>query len=78
MLQAQGVLQSAVGNGPDSGTTVSGFLHGVALTRLLRLHVALSSFPVQEMVETRVMLERWSVRLAAKRGDRADDLETPA
>ncbi len=72
-LQAQGVLQSAVGNGPDSGTTVADS-SGVALTRLLRLHVALSSFPVQEMVETRVMLERWSVRLAAKAAT-ADDLK---
>jgi GntR family transcriptional repressor for pyruvate dehydrogenase complex len=65
MLQAQGVLTSAVGNGPDSGTVVSGSPTD-ALTRLLRLQVALANFPVQQVVETRVMLERWSVRLAAE------------
>ncbi len=70
-LQAQGVLRSLVGNGPDSGTTIADS-SGVALTRLLRLHVALSSFPVQQMVETRVMLERWSVRLAAADATQAD------
>lgn len=71
-LQAQGVLRSLVGNGPESGTTVADS-SGVALARLLRLHVALSSFPVHEMVETRVMLERWSVRLAATHAS-PDDL----
>lgn len=65
MLQAQGVLHSAVGNGPDSGTVVSGSSTD-ALTRLLRLQVALTNFPVQQVVEARVMLERWSVRLAAE------------
>lgn len=65
MLQAQGVLHSAVGNGPDSGTVISGSPSD-ALIRLLRLQVALTNFPVQQVVEARVMLERWSVRLAAE------------
>jgi GntR family transcriptional regulator, transcriptional repressor for pyruvate dehydrogenase complex len=64
VLQAQGVLHSSVGNGPESGTVVSDS-SSQALTRLLRLQVALTNFPVQQVVETRVMLERWSVRLAA-------------
>lgn len=63
MLQAQGVLQSAEGRGPDSGTVVTGSSRE-ALTRLLRLQAALTNSPVQHVVETRVMLERWSVRLA--------------
>lgn len=71
MLQAQGVLYSAVGNGPDSGTLVSGS-STAALTRLLRLQVALTNFPVQQVVEVRVMLERWSVRLAATAATGAD------
>lgn len=74
MLQAQGVLHSAVGNGPESGTTVGGSSGG-ALNRLLRLQVALTNFPVQDVVEARVMLERWSVRLAAA-GASPDDLVT--
>lgn len=71
-LQAQGVLRSAVGNGPDSGTTIAA-ASSQALARLLRLHVALSSFPIQEVVQTRIMLERSSVQLAAD-GATADDL----
>jgi GntR family transcriptional repressor for pyruvate dehydrogenase complex len=64
VLQAQGVVTSAVGTGPESGTVISGS-SSEALTRLLRLQVALTNFPIQEVVEARVMLERWSVRLAA-------------
>ncbi len=64
MLEAQGVLRFGVGTGPDSGTIVTA-LPDEALTRLLRLHVALSSFPHADVVEARVMLERWSARLAA-------------
>lgn len=63
-LQAQGVVQSGVGTGPDSGTVVSA-MSSEALTRLLRLHVGLANFPMQDIVEARVMLERWSARLAA-------------
>jgi GntR family transcriptional repressor for pyruvate dehydrogenase complex len=70
-LQAQGVLHSMVGNGPESGTIVSGS-SGEALTRLLRLHVGLANFPIHDIVEARVMLERWSVKLAASNATAAD------
>lgn len=63
-LEAQGVLNSAVGAGPAGGTVISG-LPGLALTRLLRLHVALANFPMADVVEARVMLERFSAGLAA-------------
>ncbi|GAA0536128.1 GntR family transcriptional regulator [Saccharopolyspora subtropica] len=65
-LQAQGVLRMAVGTGPDSGTTVAA-LPSQAMTRLLRLHVALANFPLRDVVEARVMLERESARNAAVR-----------
>ena len=64
MLEAQGVLRMGVGTGPDSGTIITA-VPDEALTRLLRLHVALSTFPHAHVVEARVMLERWSARLAA-------------
>lgn len=64
-LEAQGVVHSAVGTGPDSGTMVAA-ASSQALTRLLRLHVGLTSFPIADVVEARVMLERWSVQLAAR------------
>ena len=64
ILEAQGVLRSGVGTGPDSGTVVSA-LPAEALTRVLRLHLALSNFDLAELVEARVTLERSSARLAA-------------
>jgi GntR family transcriptional repressor for pyruvate dehydrogenase complex len=71
-LEAQGVVQSAVGTGPDSGTIIAA-QSSQALTRLLRLHVGLANFPLADLVEARTMLERWSARLAATHAD-ADDL----
>lgn len=66
-LQAQGVLTSAVGAGAAGGTKVAALSSG-ALTRLLRVHVALASFPLPDVLEVRVALERLSVRLAATAG----------
>jgi GntR family transcriptional repressor for pyruvate dehydrogenase complex len=71
ILEAQGAVRSQVGNGPDSGTTIDR-LPSDALARLMRLHVALGSFPIEDVVETRVVLERASVQLAclhARPGD---------
>ncbi len=65
-LEAQGVVRAGVGSGPDAGTVVSA-LPSEALTRLLRLHVALANFPLDDVVEARVMLERSSASLAADR-----------
>lgn len=65
-LEAQGVLRMAVGTGPDSGTTVAA-LPSQALTRFLRLHVALANFPLADVVQARIMLERESVRNATQR-----------
>lgn len=64
-LQAQGVLESVVGAGKTAGTRVTD-QHTEALTRLVKLHVALGKFPVDDVIETRVMLERESVTLAAQ------------
>lgn len=69
-LEAQGVLSSSVGAGPEGGTRVTGE-QSRALTRLLRLHVALADFPVGDIVELRVALERVSVALATARADSA-------
>jgi len=72
VLEAQGALRSQVGKGPDSGTTIDR-VPSDALARLLRLHVALGSFPLQDVVDTRVALERSSVFLAC-RNARPQDL----
>lgn len=72
-LHAQGVLRSSVGAGSAGGTKVSALPSG-ALTRLLRIHVALASFPLSDVVEVRVALEGLSVRLAAAREAEAHEV----
>lgn len=66
-LEAQGVVRSGVGVGPDSGTVLTS-MSSSAMTQLLRLHVGLASFPMTDVIEARIMLERWSARLAARDG----------
>jgi len=68
VLEAHGVLRSEVGSGRGAGTFVAA-LPSAALERFLRLHVALANFPVHDVVETRVLLERASAALAAERAD---------
>jgi GntR family transcriptional repressor for pyruvate dehydrogenase complex len=70
-LEAQGVVRSGVGSGPDAGTVVCA-LPSEALTRLLRFHVALGNFPVDDVVEARVVLERSSAALAASHATQSD------
>lgn len=59
-LQANGVVRSSVGAGPTGGTTVTDMSRG-ALTRLMKMHVALSTVPVSDVTELRISLERLSV-----------------
>lgn len=68
VLESQGVLQSRVGSGRSAGTVITA-MPSAALTRLLRMHVGLSNFPVDDVVEVRVALERASVLLAAEHAD---------
>lgn len=68
VLESQGVLQSRVGSGQSAGTVITA-MPSAALTRLLRMHVGLSNFPVQDVIEVRVALERTSVALAAENAD---------
>ncbi len=67
VLQAQGILKSSVGTGADSGTVVMSAPSG-ALTHLLRVHLAVASFPMSDVVEARVMLERFSAVSAVESG----------
>jgi GntR family transcriptional regulator, transcriptional repressor for pyruvate dehydrogenase complex len=71
VLQAQGVLRAQVGTGADAGTVVVP-APASALTRLLKLHLAVASFPVADLTGARVMLERTSAAAAATRHDPAD------
>lgn len=63
-LEAQGVVESSVGAGGVGGTRIIR-ARTRALTRLLRLHVALAGGRLRELVELRIALERSSATLAA-------------
>lgn len=70
VLEGQGVLRARVGSGSEAGTFVAALPDG-ALTRFLRLHVALANYPLSDVVDARVTLERSSVALAARNADEA-------
>lgn len=71
VLRAQGVIRSQVGTGDGSGTVVVP-APARALGRVLAVHLAVDSFPVDDVTEARVMLERFSAGLAAQRRTEAD------
>jgi GntR family transcriptional regulator, transcriptional repressor for pyruvate dehydrogenase complex len=68
VLEGQGVLRSQVGAGAEAGTFIAALPDG-ALTRFLRLHVALANFPYPDVIEARIQLERSSAKLAARDAD---------
>ncbi|SDB86534.1 DNA-binding transcriptional regulator, FadR family [Raineyella antarctica] len=62
-LVAQGVLTSSVG--PRGGTRVAA-MQAEALKRVLRLQVALADFPVSDVSEVRIALERTTIAAACR------------
>lgn len=76
ILEAMGLIRTAAGSGPDAGAIVVADT-SAGITSALRLHLAASSLPVADVVSTRVLLESWSVREAARRGD-LDHLDAAA
>jgi GntR family transcriptional repressor for pyruvate dehydrogenase complex len=70
VLEAMGVIRTAVGSGPESGAIVVADT-SAGITAALRLHLASSHLPVLDVVQTRVLLEAWVVREAAERRDRS-------
>ncbi|WP_022877921.1 FadR/GntR family transcriptional regulator [Microbacterium sp. B19] len=77
VLESQGVLRSQPGAGAAAGTFVAA-LPREALTRFLRLHVALSNFTIQDVTEARIVLERASAVSAARGLDGAARAEIEA
>ena len=66
VLEAMGIVRTAVGSGPDSGATVVD--HPAAgLGSAVRLHLASGALPVHDVVELRALLETWAVSSAAQR-----------
>lgn len=68
VLEAMGVIRTAVGSGPDAGAVVVADT-AAGITSALRLHLASNTLPVVDLVRTRLLLEGWAVREAARRGD---------
>lgn len=68
VLEAMGVIRTAVGSGPDAGAVVVADT-SAGITSALRLHLASSTLPVADVVRTRVLLETWAVDAAARHRD---------
>jgi GntR family transcriptional repressor for pyruvate dehydrogenase complex len=68
VLEAMGVIKTAVGSGPDAGASVVADT-SAGISAALRLHLASSALPVSDLVQTRILLESWSVGAAARAGD---------
>lgn len=64
VLDAMGILRSSVGSGPTSGAIIVSD-PSAGLSSALRLHVASSRLPVEDIVETRILLETWAARAGA-------------
>ncbi|MHA7156318.1 FadR/GntR family transcriptional regulator [Arthrobacter sp. TMN-50] len=59
VLEAMGVVRAGVGSGPGAGTVITAN-PAVALGSALRFHVASSHLPVEDIVQTRLLLETWA------------------
>ena len=77
ILDAMGVLRSSVGSGPTSGAIVISD-PSAGLSSALRLHVASNRLPVEDIVQTRILLETWSAQAGAARGGSEEELEHAA
>lgn len=71
VMETIGVLTAQVGRGPDSGARIVRNPDD-ALGRLLRLHLALGSYDLQDVLEARVVLERSSFEAAARSASEED------
>lgn len=65
VMETIGVLVATAGRGPDAGARIVQNPDS-ALGRLLRLHVALGSYSLEDVLEARVTLERSSFEAAAR------------
>ncbi|PZR52633.1 GntR family transcriptional regulator [Xylanimonas oleitrophica] len=74
VLEAMGIVRTAVGSGPEAGATVID-RPAAGLGAAVRLHVASGTLPVEDVVATRTALETWAVAQAAERLASEEDLQ---
>ncbi|MFC8952995.1 FadR/GntR family transcriptional regulator [Streptomyces sp. NPDC057101] len=77
VLETIGALVANVGRGPDAGARIVRNPDD-ALGRVLRLHLALGSYGVEDVLEARVVLERSSFEAAARSASEEDLAEAEA
>lgn len=65
ILGAMGVLNSSTGSGPNSGAIIVSE-PTTAFTLAMRMHSATHTFPVRDLVLTRILLESGAARAAAR------------
>ncbi|MDO5512423.1 FadR/GntR family transcriptional regulator [Corynebacterium sp.] len=68
ILDAMGLVRSAVGSGPNAGAIVISE-PSAALGWALRMHVATRALPVRDLVQARLLLETQAARDAARAAD---------
>jgi GntR family transcriptional regulator, transcriptional repressor for pyruvate dehydrogenase complex len=71
VLEAMGVVRTAVGSGPDAGAIVVADPI-TSIASALRLHTATKYLPIPDLVDTRILLESWAVHEAARRQPKPD------
>ncbi|MFV0375124.1 FadR/GntR family transcriptional regulator [Microbacterium sp.] len=59
VLEVMGLIRTGTGSGPTSGAIVVATPHG-GMAQLLRLQVAAQGFSIADVVQTRLVLERWA------------------
>lgn len=77
VLEALGIVDIRRGGGPEGGAMLLE-TPGSGLVNLLKLQLALAHFSWNDVVETRLALEAWSVTEAAYRSTDADHAELAA
>ncbi|MEV7804545.1 FCD domain-containing protein [Microbispora sp. NPDC088329] len=70
VLETLGVVASQAGRGPDAGAVLTS-RPGSALTDLLRLHLGLAAVSLDEVIDTRLMIEQLAAARAAASADTA-------
>lgn len=75
ILEALEIIVSRPGTGEHSGSIFVDKSPSNVLTRLLSLHVSLANFSLDDLVETRILMESWLARIAA---EKATDDDTGA
>ena len=77
VLEAHGVVEIRRGGGPDGGAVLVS-TPGDGMVNLLKLQIALAHFSWNDVLETRLALEAWSVEEAAYRSHDDDHRELAA